>query len=861
MFIKEAEFHYFQNFKTGMGIDKLTLDFSERKNPVCIIIGPNGCGKTSLLSYLTPFATMGTLDIRESNKIIIPGKDGYKRIVFVDEEMNEFEIEHFYTYSSTKDTFAIKSYIKMNGVEMNENGNVSSFKELVYEYLDVDMSFLKLIRIGKNVSNLIKAKATERKAFMGKILEDIDWYLKRFKDISTKERDLKVLMAHTIDELKKTEIEDPELAEVSLQEWNGLAEKYKEEIGKKESEKSVLQYQMEELQIESGIKREISVLERQLYKLESSLEEATKENYTSEDLHKQISGIEETISKKMHEKDLLQEDISHTLIGIDSSTSSITSIKRSIQQEEESLNLKSMEEYLTELKKRANNEYRKAFDELPITCTKDEFDEFYVLLKNQQKTLFITYEYGKEPIKEVLKAMKKKEDIPTLIASSLLALESKQNAERLSIIDRLISHYAGIKVSCDKECPLKLLHQEILELKDARPVNEVKFTQEFYQMMRLSYDNISAVFNELSKAKDTIKKLPIDIQTMFTVDHLCDKIGNGEVIYDEKVLNEMLSFLTERENYRNLEKEIEKTEQELENKKKISRVGFLTEELNKEEKKLQSLSDNLDDYRETLASLDEEVNSLHEEQSHFMLMEEALISYEEKRDSLNDLKNRLAKYEELYLQMKSIDESLLQLNNLEREATKNVFTIQTNINTFNHLSENLKIQKATYEDYDNLKFALSNKTGLPLFYIKKYLKKTVRIANEIIDIAYHGSLSLDEFKINEDTFEMPYIKNGVRIDDVSSASQGEESFFNLAISSALRSQSITRFNIGLFDEVDSEFDDNNRQHFIPVLEKTLELNGINQAFLITHNLMFRQYPVDIINLEDLDASTIKVTYE
>ena len=69
-------------------------------------------------------------------------------------------------------------------------------------------------------------------------------------------------------------------------------------------------------------------------------------------------------------------------------------------------------------------------------------------------------------------------------------------------------------------------------------------------------------------------------------------------------------------------------------------------------------------------------------------------------------------------------------------------------------------------------------------------------------------------------------------------------------------------NLKKIDGIDTwEFDDNNRQHFIPVLEKTLELNGINQAFLITHNLMFRQYPVDIINLEDLDASTIKVTYE
>ena len=70
-----------------------------------------------------------------------------------------------------------------------------------------------------------------------------------------------------------------------------------------------------------------------------------------------------------------------------------------------------------------------------------------------------------------------------------------------------------------------------------------------------------------------------------------------------------------------------------------------------------------------------------------------------------------------------------------------------------------------------------------------------------------------------------------------------------------------RYNVGLYDEVDSQFDDRNRQKFIPVLEKQLELNNIKQAFVITHNLMFRQYPVDIINMGDLDNSTIDIDYE
>ena len=111
----------------------------------------------------------------------------------------------------------------------------------------------------------------------------------------------------------------------------------------------------------------------------------------------------------------------------------------------------------------------------------------------------------------------------------------------------------------------------------------------------------------------------------------------------------------------------------------------------------------------------------------------------------------------------------------------------------------------------------------------------------MLDIVYDGNLYLDSFDINESEFRMPYVKNGVVINDVISASQGEQGFLNLAISSALRSQSLSKYNIALLDEVDGAFDDANRQKFIPVIEKML--TDISQAFVITHNQMFKQYPV------------------
>ena len=215
MFIKEVTLENFQNLKTGIGVRKLHIDFTKQRNPVCIIIGPNGAGKTSLLSYLTPFATVGDLDIRNATKPIIPHKDGYKRIVFVDDEMNEYEIEHFYT-PKTDGSFTVKSYFKMNDMEMNPNGNVRSFQDLCAEYLDIEIGYMKLIRIGDNVKNLISAKSTERKQFSAKLLEDVDWYLAKYKFASQKEHDIKAVITHINNEISKTKITDVDTAKAEI---------------------------------------------------------------------------------------------------------------------------------------------------------------------------------------------------------------------------------------------------------------------------------------------------------------------------------------------------------------------------------------------------------------------------------------------------------------------------------------------------------------------------------------------------------------------------------------------------------------------------------------------------------------------
>jgi DNA repair exonuclease SbcCD ATPase subunit len=857
MFIKEIELENFQNLKTGLGVDRLKIDFSRQKNPVCLIIGPNGSGKTSLLSYLTPFATVGNLDVRDSSRPVIKKKNGYKKIVLIDDEKNEYTIEHFYTPQN--DTFSIKSYFKLNDVELNENGNVSTFKDLVSEYLDIEMNYLKLIRMGDNVKNLISSKSAERKVFAGKILESVDWYIKKHKEISQKEREVSAVIGHIVDEIKKTEVTDKKEAKREIDEIKKeIAEEEAEEESLKEKEARI-RYDIENLHITDDLESKLEKAKKKVDSFDKILK--TAESKSVEDTRKRITELEIEKTRLETEEVAITTELHSLMKSIEEFYDEDYKLKQQIEEEKTHLNIESLEEYLVTIRKKINLIYHTSYDERPVICTKDELEEFMVFIKNIQSLLNVTYEFGKAPIKKVLSGMRENKDIPNIITSSLIAIEAQENAERLSIIDRIINRYAGIKIDCKESCPLKNLQKELIEIKDAVPVTDIKYTAEFYQMMKLAYDNLRTIFDQLTLKKPLIDKMPDDVKSWFYTANLYKNIENTKPIYDEAVLNDYLSFVTEKEYYFSLVKERDDLEKEIASKKASSKLDFLVE-------REDVVSKHIKDYERQravlLTKLDEktdEINRCRKSLDYSTELVEALTDYEKAVANLSDMTNRNELYKKYHLELVTVENQVGKMHTEIHYKKRNIDQREFRLKRYKYLIKALDEQRAIYDDYNYLKFALSGTTGIPLEYIRIYFEDVTKIANELLDIVYHGDLYLDEFTINESEFLMPYVKNGIRVEDVSSASQGEASFFNMAISSALRAMSMTKYNIGLYDEVDSMFDDTNRQGFIPVLEKQLELNNISQAFLITHNLMFRQYPVDIIDLGNLNNSTVNVEFE
>ena len=128
MRILELSLTNFLPILAGIGKEHISINLRDSNELIFVFIGKIGSGKTYILSHMQPFSTVGTLDVRNNDDPIIPEKDGKKVIVY-EKDGHEYVITHDYIWSGK--THTKKSYIEKDGIELNENGNSNSFKDII----------------------------------------------------------------------------------------------------------------------------------------------------------------------------------------------------------------------------------------------------------------------------------------------------------------------------------------------------------------------------------------------------------------------------------------------------------------------------------------------------------------------------------------------------------------------------------------------------------------------------------------------------------------------------------------------------------------------------------------------------------
>lgn len=840
----------FSAVENALKTTEVTIDFTRAKNTICLLIGPNGSGKTTILSMLHPFADIGNLDVRHGMKLILENEEGYKEIV-IKKKKHIYVIKHFYFPHKDK-SHSIKSYIELDGEELNPNGNVTSFKEIIKEELQIEPDYLKLIRLGSNVTSLIDLSPTERKNFMGKIMDDIGIYLQYYKSVNTKLRHLEEIISHTVDKIKRLGIIDKDKFESDISNMRTSLSQLETEYIETSNQLAVLENRLSEIEDVDMLASNLKAVTKTYDKMIRIIEK--KNQLESKDIsfyENEINTLSLRLNGNINELAANQILIENLLKQKNSYYEQIHSLEIQLRKEEESdMELVRMDKNLDEMRVKLR-QYEDNIGEYRATYSLRQLEEFIVFLKNIQQILSRTYEFGKPPVEKVVNLMSKQKNVIHYINTHLMDIDDKKNDQASVFMQTLFARTMltgqPVEIVCKDECAAKNLYNQFMNLAKNSQITDKTETSSFYHDMEHVYSNIKSVIDQFSDFKHIIHELPDDVKQDFLMSNIFKKIIALKPIYNETKMYELLSLATEYENYLALSKQYEIDLATYRKFNNLTNIGSIREQLERLYQTLNDIEGSISDYKERTIELELENKELERSIESYSDIKETLEKFDEIKSSYEKLSSDFETFKKL---SESIYEIRIKLTTQKLTIDKMNEEYQqklTNLSEYKKLNKELSKMNEKYDNFVYIKRALSSKEGIPVYRMRMCLGNTEAITNELLDIIYDGKLSIAEFNITPTEFSIPFYNNHVLLSDVKYASQGELSFLSIALSFALSSQVLSKYNIMLLDEIDGPLDTPNREKFIKILENQIDRIQSEQSFLITHNSMFSSYPVDILD--------------
>lgn len=849
----------FINIVTAFNTETIEIDFSKSNNNVVLLTGPNGSGKTSILSCLHPFPTNGNMDVRSDNPIIVPRENGYKEIHISDGD-DLYVIQHFYTRNGDK--HIIKSYIQKNGVELNENGNVTSFKEIVEKELGLEQDYMKLTRLGSNVTNFIDMKRQERKNFTGKIISEADIYLSYHKKIMADKNKVNIQINHTSDLIRRLQVDDLGELKKAQKSLQHQIEDLTAKIEKANSELSVLQYQLNDCGDISAMRERIQEKEKELKHIQKALARASEIKISISTLKSMIEESKIAILKAKSALDTNVITRTGILNQLDSIANEIDSIRREIARIEDDQNVKDMESNIELLRETIRRRAKESgIGGYVRPCSKEEMEDLIKMLDKCMDILLSTYELGKGPIQKAVSFFHTKTDIEKYTRENREKIKRNKMQSLCEQVYAEISKDIGLLGPDCKNpsgCRVYDFYQRIYEYATQAP-DKVIEDETFLAYTKMAYNNIQTVLKYLRDYHDIFEKMPECIKDQFLMNTVLTHICNMEWIYDKDIIFHELGLITDDElQDADLEELSRQKSMLAQYKKANSNIEYFQNKLEELINSRTTLMGQLDEVKEAINSLNREISEKEASISDYEDMVVAMEHEDEVETEFNDLKSKLTLASQLSLQIR---EKTSILNDLQFRKNKMSKTHQDNefrIENYKRYKKDLDELSSKFTDLEYLARALSSREGIPLIFIQAYLKDIKDVANQLLDVVYDGDLHLEDFEITADEFGIPYSTKGTTVKDVIYASQGERSFISLALSFALTYKSISKYNIMLLDEIDATLDISNREKFLHVLEMQIDMIHAEQVFVISHNDMFNAYPVDIVDTRNRTSSNAEL---
>lgn len=845
-----------------LNLKKVEIDFTKMVNDILLFIGTNGSCKTYIMSQIHPFAYVSNIDARSGQDMIIEGEDGEKEIHYVNDSGDKYVIRHFYMHQ--KRGRKLHSYIEKNGVELNKTGLAGTFNEIIEIEFGIDVGYLRIIRLGSNVNNLVNLKSTDRKEFSVKLLTEVDEYMNDDKTAGELTRNLKSSLRVIVDKVKKLNIGDPVIYKTELDK----SEEYLSGINDKKMN-MVAAFSRYEGAVANSIDCSIAELMERIENINDSIEKHQRkiDSIDSSILgfrsYVHIGSLEELIDsykERLNDKEKKLVEASTKIEMLSKSIKDLSEegmdLDNKIKAYQEINDIDTIENEL-EFAKKFHDKFKKYYTDFTPECTKNDVMEDISLMQSVRSMILSAREFSDPARKMYIELRNNKKNVRGACTNKLVKLSTE-----LSLCTSDICHDKASFDSAPFECNMKDSCFYYKAYKAVPKDRTMKNIEDDIQIVQECMKVIDCVNNIKITLDSRTKKFPYEVK----MDNVILDIVNGtETFFDFDEVGQMVTFLETYDQYQANLVKMEKLEKELEyqHKQQDSIDGSIVARRKKVMIELSDATGELEKYRNKkvkFAEAIEETNIRIEE------LRELIELNSERKEEKSKLDESTKEYKSMLKQRKTIDEFKAKKDDYEKRTkeiddyieklSKSIYDKKVVLSEYNKLQEEKALLEARYTKDNYIQKAVSPKTGIPLLFLHGHMGRAMVIANRIISAVFGDDLKLCKFIIDEKEFRIPYMKNGTVIDDVNYASQGELSIISLAISFALIEEFSGGFgyNVLLLDEVDGPLDKGNKEKFLRVLETQMQQIGCKQLFMITHNHLFENYPVDVFVTIDKDNS-------
>lgn len=892
MKLLSAKLHGLIGVCRASGLHEIFIDFTKCKHNICLIIGKNGSGKSTIMNALHPFP--------DSQQNFLEGEEGLKELKYLANDGTIYTCTIVYPINKYGDRLTTKAFLKKDSgegeIELNTNGNISSYKELLYLEFKLDAAFVALSHISVENRGLVDMTPAERKKFVGNIIDRVEAYNIIYKAMNKRSSAFKSLINTITAKIDTIGDEEHLLSKQDALSYRiDYLEKQRTTISKGIAEAETLIKVVDP----TG---QIQDLYRELYSQSKSIKsriatislflENKGDNITSsKECNTIIKSKETKMNEIAGEISYLQSKIRDSIVAKEEQARAIQLKTERLQSLQSEYNYQTLESEIERLETNIEK-YLATFKQIGIdvrkALTKDEFATGLNILRDikEQVDALRSYHYEHE-LEVAVKYIIDGTNVLDLI-------NSKQ--DHIGEIDDMIYEYLAKlnhleklsgRISILANRPEKCSIGTCAFIKDALDAKkEYDEYPENIETVNATLANLQQdkvlLESELKQLK-TISKISTHVQIIYryiqTNSAILNKLPNGSVYSDINIFfNKLLQGNTFNEIntlYAHIDKvnmfELYQYEKNMLEKlqaeykiyqSKSSLIDEIQKDIDDIMEKLTSLDQTISSQNATIYNLQAEQLGLEQEISHLDSLKAKFEEKEALENSYNDLEKKLT---EIASNMAKIESCVQTINNLESEMK----TVESELNPLKDEKDQIKfsltmlkeykaemsIYEKKYEKTELIKkYSSPTKDGIQNLFIEIYMGQTINMANKLLGQMFNGTLQLGKYIINEKEFRIPCIsmESPIPNDDISSCSTSQRCMISMILGFALLKQGSSKYNILRLDEIDHGLDQDNRALFISVVRSIMADMGVESCIMVSHATESVLDDTDVILLNPLD---------